>query len=776
MTTSTRLRTEDILEILDEKIKASAAHAQLGVSAGESYDSVLTRIAARSPTLDEKAALDNASGPSALNPFVTESEMALTLSGSIPWRTIGLPGSGADFEGADETPFLAAFATGGAWFYVMPGTYNFSLPVAVPPGTRLAGGLASATVLASSAGTALAAGDDTAICFLTILTSAPASAALSVSATSGAEVRGCIIASVSDGTTVDAAGAAGFRLEDSALFLGTMSGAGLSHSYLSGLYIDASGVKGLDLDSPDDVVVQGSVFYAGEPRIVSGTNVRIVGNHFNSGFENSTPAGDVLLRANTPSSVNNEDESLTFLLQYLGSPSSSQALPSYSSNFAGPQGEDLTARASALDLCLQWIYEERNFSLVAETEPLVVSWDPLSFALSTTGAMLVKSAHREASWKLAPVAASVPDGFCLYYALDRTLDAVDISLAPQVAALGSLSLETNPPGSAENRQTYVLACNMGGTLWWRGGGGSRFPSGQAAEYFVDGTSKSLLDYLGSEGYDDSDPSYSSNFAGVQGESLTARLAKTDTLIKRLFEHSNLGWAISPGGALYIDGDLLTLSGTLTFRLPHAPGEITVSAQSWASFVSGSLLYFTWDQVAMGPASATVTAGTIPLPDAYPPSTKHFAAAYRDGSIVYLWDGTRLAADGGRWPLPSFGRSVVPTGPAPVLDAAYGSTTGNMVWTESGGYRHFLWESLSVMTSTGISLARNVLADRTSPAVASRLEDGEGLVVTHTWNPGSEPRNATVTKTALPLTFILEQNQFLWVQNRGGYLMFTGDTQ
>ena len=111
MTTNTKIRTEDVLEILDTKIKTSAAHAQLDVLSGEFYDSVLAKIAARSPTLDEKGALDNAISPSASNPFVTLAEMTTALAGAIPWRTIGPLGSGADFEGLDETPFNIAFLT-----------------------------------------------------------------------------------------------------------------------------------------------------------------------------------------------------------------------------------------------------------------------------------------------------------------------------------------------------------------------------------------------------------------------------------------------------------------------------------------------------------------------------------------------------------------------------------------------------------------------------------------------------------------------------------------
>ena len=781
MTTNTKIRTEDVLAILDTKILASSAHAQLAVNALDSYDIVLSHIATRSPTLDEKNALDNAVSPSAINPYVTLSELTATLLGAIPWKTIGPTGSGADFVGVDETPFLAAFATvpTNVWFYVMPGTYTFSVPVTVPNGVRMVGGITSSTILSSLTGSVLTLGQNTYIGFLSIVSSSIGATVVEAAASMSIELRNCIIASTSTGITVDVTGASSLTMVDCALLLGNLSGSGLLSSTLSDLYVDASGNYGVDLASPVDVIIWGSIFYAGTPRVTSGTNIRIIGNHFNNGVTNTTPISSVLLRANTPDSNNNEDESLTYLLQYLGSPGSLQATPSYSSNFAGPQAQDLTARASAIDLCLQWIYEERNFSLIAQTEPLSVTWNPATTTLTTSGTMLLVSAHRAAVWELPTIASVViPSGWFLYYVIDRSLATSDIILVPQIAPLGSIPIDTNPPtGSPSNRQIWTLAYNLGGTLWWRGGGGSRFPAtgGYTGTYFVDGTSQNLLTYLGAVDYNDSDPNYSDNFAGIQGESLTTRLGKTDTLLRRLFEHSNLSYYISSGGYFSSDATgVLNLTGTLTFNLPNTLGAITVAANTWA-IPDGSLLYFTWDQVALGAATATV-ATTVPLPDAYPLTTKYFVAAIRVGSLFYLWDGTRLPMSGGRWPLFYPSRSVILTAPATVLPVSY-SVTNNTVWTMISGTQHFLWENLAVATSTGTALNRNTLPNQLTPLVGlTNLADGEGLVVTHTWNPGAA-QNATIytnAKVTLPLSFILEQNQFLWVHNRGGYLLFTGD--
>jgi len=844
MATNTKIRTEDVLEIFDFKIKTSSAHAQLDVVSGEFYDSVLSKIAARSPSLDEKNALDNAVNPSISNPFVTVSELDAALGGTIPWKTIGPVGSGSDFEGSGESAFLAAFATPNVWFYVKPATYTFTSTVTVPNGVKVVGGVTGSTIITSSTGTPFILIDDVFLAFVTVMTSAASSTAVVASASARVEIKNCIFASTSSGNTLDISDSVKFSSTDCAFLVGNLVGTNAIQLSIASAYFDASGTYGLRLDTIDDFIMWGSTFFAGTPQIISGSNVRIVGNHFNNGITNTTPVSSVLLRANTPTANNNEDESLTYLLQYLGSPSALQTTPSYSSNFTGPQAEDLTSRASAIDLCLQWIYEERNFSLVAKSEPLVVSWDPVNMLLTSTNTILLVSAHRNAVWQLPAISETIPNGWFLYYVIDRSLITSDIVLTPILAPLGSIPIDTNPPtGSPNNRQIYTLAYNLNGTLWWRGGGGSRFPAtgGYVGDYFVDGSSKSLLNYLGAEDYNDSQPDYSNNFAGIQGESLTVRLSKTDQLLQRLFEHSNLGYYLSVDG--YFSSDAigeLVLNGDLTFKLPHISGAIVVAGSSW-TIPDGSLLYFSWDQVALGAATAIV-ATNVPLPDAYPLTTKYFVAAVRIGTMFYLWDGTRLPMSGGRWPLESSARNVVPTSLATTyqshylfkVNAAYASvgsiytsggntytilssiagqtkllcsgtnvpstSTGvltlssgagdisitytsytagypvsnNTAWIDLNGVRHFLWENLAVLTSTGIPLDRNVLPNQPVPLVGlTDLSQGEGILITHTWNAGSS-QQATMQKVSLPLSFILEQNQFLWVQNRTDYLLFTGE--
>jgi len=870
MTTNTKIRTEDVLEILDFKIKASSDHPQIDVLTGEDYSSVLAKIAARSPTMDEKNALDNtAIAPSATNPYVTQDELTASLEGAIPWKTIGLIGSGADFTGTvadDETAFVNAFATAPTdlWFYVKPGTYTFTTPVTVPAGVRLVGGITSETILLSNTTGTLVVEDNVYVSFLTIATNAAGETAVDASGTTDVELKNCLVTATATGLSINIDNSDRVCISDCAL-MADLSGTNVTNATLVYLYADVPGAYGVNLTTPTSVVMWGSVFVAGTPLITSGTNIRIIGNHFANGFTNTylssmlitspaqidtindaityagtlknnwalrfttttgalpnpllvattyyivnltpttfqlslTPNGSpidlitvgsgvhtaslnpsILLRANTPSSNNNEDESLTYLLQYLGSPGALVATPSYSSNFAGPQAQDLTARASAIDLLLQWIYEERNFSLIAESEPMVVTWAPATATLSTDGGMLLVSAHRDAVWKLPQIIPVViPAGSFLYYIVDRSLTTSDITLTQYIAPLGSIPIDTNPPtGTPDNRQIWTLAYNYGGTLWWRGGGGSRFPStnNYPGEYFVDGTSKSLLTYIGAEDYNDPHPTYTHNFAGIQGESLTTRLGKTDALIQRLFEQTNLSYYMSSGG--YFGSDTgeaydLILTGTLSFKLGHIAGTITVAPQSW-TIPDGSLLYFTWDPTAPGVASSTV-ATVVPLPNDYPANVKYFVAAIRVGSFIYLWDGTRLPMRGGRWPLFSPTRSILPTASATALLTAGYQVVNNATWTTITGTKHFMWENLAVVTSTGISPTRNSLVNQTAPSTGlTDIADGQGLVVTHTWNSGSGgAQNVDIQKVTLPLTATLEQNQFLWVQNRGGYLLFTGE--
>lgn len=790
--TNVKIRTEDIYEILDTKIKASASHAQLGVVDGDFYDVVLSKIAERSPSIDEKDALNASYNPTALNRFVSLSDLTTSLSGTMPWKTIGYVGSGADYLGNTEAPFNAAFAAGDLWLYIKPGTYTFSTTLVVPPNVRLIGSNTSETKLVSSTGTVVTLGDNAYLSFLSVIAASDAITALDVSSTTGVLVNNCILTSSSTGKTILVEDANTLMLVECALMIGNLSGDNMTDSIFESLYVDASGLAGISLTTPKNLLMWGSTFFAGVPSLTDCENVRVVGNHFSNGIDTT---GDTTKRANTPSSTNNEDESLTYLLQYLGSLSTAQTNPAYSSNFAGPQGQDITARASAIDLLLQWSYEERNFSLVAETEPMTLTWSPSTAVLNVSGIMHLVSAHREYIWKIAQISSlTIPEGNFLYYVLNRDIvgdTTLPFDISVNIKPLGAFpNLETNSPtGTPENRQVIVLAYNLNGTLWWRGGGGTRLSAtgSQTGEYYVDGSSKSLLTYIGAIDYNDSDPNYTHNFAGINGESLTTRLSKTDTLIQRLFEYSNLCYRLSAGSFLYTEGNILTLSGALYFMLPHTTCTIQVDplsalATTGESFADGELIYLTWNQIDTPiNQTATVTkATTVPLVSPYPLTTKYFVLAIRSGSEIILWDGTKLPIigsgsgfAGGRWPVP-VGRSVVRTAVPTVIPTLTSGGyslgyTDNIAWDGT----NILWENLAVATSTGVALTRNSLVNKTAAVPGlTDLTDGTGLVISHTWNTGSgSAQNVSVTKVTLSSMTALAQNQFLWAYNRGGYLFF-----
>lgn len=1008
MTDNIKIRTEDVLEILDNKILASSDHTQLAVVRYESYDSVLKKIADRSPNIYEKAALDasawslqttgtlvsgsstlsalastagvavgniiaganiptgtyvtsvgtnsvtmsvaatgsatetvtfmfapalsttgtvvlgsknltlpttigvavgnvvvgagipvgtsitsitdnvtavmsasataNATGliifvigPSSSNPYITLTQLNTQLAGKVAWHTVGLPGSGADYEGVDETPFQAAIGAGVQWIMVQPGVYTFTNSVTLPSNVYLSGSSPHATTLRGSCNPVVGMSLGTQISYITVAQTGAAGSAINLQG-DRSTIWNCVLSSTATANCLSgASGLRDIKVWESGLLLGSSTLTSLQNSTFHGLYLDCPGVKALTLASPTNVSLTTSIFSHGQFSETSATNCRVVGNHFHDGVV-EYPALDpnILYRANTPATYNNEDAEFSDLLQYVGSPSPTATIPDYTNDFGGsgltafsfhqqigsptqnevqiitpsstPVGgsftltwngnssgmlqynatasmiqtyfrsivgidpactvtgtmatsltftflgtlglspqppvsitsstlygsvDDLTTRAGTLDLLIQWRYEERNWHLVAATEPMTVRWDPSTLTL-TYGQMNLISSHREAVWTIPAYSFSfIANGYAVYYVIDRTLEANNISLGiPQIAPLGSIPLDNN------NRQIYVLAVCVGGTLWWRGGGGSRFPSGNAGNYFVDGKSQSLLSYIGASDYNDMDPNYSDNFTGIQGENLVTRIGKQDTLIRRLYEYSNLGVSLADSAYISWEGGTLTLGATTVgdqanavwFSMPHVAWRIFAAAQTW-TLSNGQFLYFVWDQTTPQADHAVssfgiVTSGNLPLPNNYPLTTKYFVFARCINGNIYLWNDFEIPP-GGIYPL-QFGRAVVRNA-APIV------LSDNYSWTGTD----FLWEGLAVSTSTGVPLARNILTDQTIPSVGlTNLANGQGLLVTHSWN-ATGTQTPTIAKVSLPYAAPLQQNQFILVQNRGGNIFFIG---
>jgi hypothetical protein len=774
-----KVRTPDVVEIFDTKIKATNAHAHIGtgVSANATYDSILAQIASSSPTLAEKQAFDAAQSPGALNPFVTFSDLAAQISDKIPWKTIGPTGSSADFQGNTDAIFTTAFASGAFWFQVLPATYTFSASVAIPAGVKVVGVTTSSTIITGNIASPLfTMGSSSYLSFITISQQNTSGSALGITANAVSLEYMILSHASTSGTLINAVGVTDLKMFTCVSQVASSIITSCSNSFFHGCLFDAPTVYALDLQSCINVTLTASIFKNGQLNVLNSTNVKAVSNHFNSGLTVTT-SPTTLLRANTPDTVNNESDDFLDILTYIGSPSLLATNPIYSNNYAGPPGEDLTARASALDLLVQWRYEERNFHLVAQSEPTTISWNQTTNLLTSTGPLFLQSSHRASHWVIPTLNITVPNNSVVYYVLDRNLNTSPITLTPQLASIGTV------PNNTANQQVWVLAFALNNGLWWRGGRGTRFPATgtQVGQYFVDGSSKSLLDYIGSPDYNASQPNYANNFSGVNGENLVTRINHTDQLIRTLYQNTNVGTYLSDTSYISVEPGTgstyaLTLSGTFYMAFPNVAGRIFAANLSW-NLADQDIIYFTLN-LGEGAgslagadtaiiAATQAAAGALPLPDNYPNIAanyiaKYFVFARRVGTSIFLWDNSELPV-GGRYPEP-IGRSVVAINPPSVL------VGGNTQWDGT----NFLWEGLAVAVATGANINRNTLANQTTalPSLTD-LTEGTGLLLTHTWNSvPATPQNVQVSKVPLPLTYVPLQNQFLWVQRRNGIIMFT----
>ena len=76
MAENEKIRTEDVIEISDTKVRASRSYEELGVIPGETYNSVISKIQSQTLTADQKDAFDNTlTNPSASNPVVLVNDL-----------------------------------------------------------------------------------------------------------------------------------------------------------------------------------------------------------------------------------------------------------------------------------------------------------------------------------------------------------------------------------------------------------------------------------------------------------------------------------------------------------------------------------------------------------------------------------------------------------------------------------------------------------------------------------------------------------------------------
>lgn len=108
MTQNEKLRTEDIIEILDGKILTSDGHPALGVLPHEVYSSVLTKIASQVLSPEQKLAFDSTlTAPSVSNPVVLKDD----LTTYIPQADLGEVKDSVTLFSQLPVPFTAIGST-----------------------------------------------------------------------------------------------------------------------------------------------------------------------------------------------------------------------------------------------------------------------------------------------------------------------------------------------------------------------------------------------------------------------------------------------------------------------------------------------------------------------------------------------------------------------------------------------------------------------------------------------------------------------------------------
>jgi hypothetical protein len=103
-----KIRTEDIIEILDNKILATEGHPAIGVLPLEPYDSVITKISNQILSPNQKAAFDaTLTAPSASNPVVLKND----ITTYIPQADLGSIKDSVDLFSELPLPFTANAST-----------------------------------------------------------------------------------------------------------------------------------------------------------------------------------------------------------------------------------------------------------------------------------------------------------------------------------------------------------------------------------------------------------------------------------------------------------------------------------------------------------------------------------------------------------------------------------------------------------------------------------------------------------------------------------------
>jgi len=610
-------------------------------------------------------ALDGSISPSTINPIVTRSYLLDNIAGKKNFVLIGPSGSGADFEGNNETPFNQAITflqardgtTDGGWLVVLPGTYTFSTTLLVPLGIRIEGIHPDLVTLQRTLGNLAVIemqGNNSSLRNVKIEnTSATTKAALVVSGQQ-CSVEACIITNFNfvglqlggNRNKVEAcrfdsslATNVGVLVQNSSnnlnrcSFIGTHpngalqiegSNCGIYSSYFASTLVGFSyrlGFPSMTLPNP------------------SVNNNRVVGNHFASAssLALSSDSGTASVRyANTPNSLEaNQNNFLEPLATFVGQPTISTENAVLTQPFSGnPLGGPFSSTSvesdsitefldhpnpamPSLDLFVQRSYEERNFFLHSDDPVFNPDGSPSSGVFSWDGSQIsypqfyIRSIFaRNARWSILAGIETLNPGDVLFVEIDQSLSGVDVILTPQVLPY---PLVMNHSDGADAPYRMVLAVGMSGNLalWLQG---FRLLN-NLTSFDVDGTPLPMVRFIGPSEIRNPTPPFS-GFSGAAQSNLTAKLSSQSAHLRRLFERSNLTFEPLSNNAEFntepTPGDWIT--GTdITSGIPNTPTHlIEIKTQTYGLDPTTGLYRYNlsgagWTPIPGNPLAAPFTA-------------------------------------------------------------------------------------------------------------------------------------------------------------------------
>lgn len=545
--TQQQISTPSVLDIDDSKILSSAAYTSIGVSVRDPWDEVLLALEARALTPNTVVAgMDNAASPSAANPFITRSylDLKLTNRGII---LIGHPGSYADFEGTTDDIFNTAIASlppYGGVIGVLAGSYTFNFTVSLPESVTVIG-VHPQSVMIQGTGDfpTFNLGDYSRLEFLTIENPAALSSPVVTVTGQDATLFGChvynypLLGVGMTGTKscvtrcrIESSGGAGIRLQG---LYQTVEYCSFSDSLSGGvLHFDGSRCSALSNSIHSSALGASYTIPS-----VSCVNNKIVANHLGSSVSVTTSLDNgtgTIRYANTPDTAKtNENNFLIALQSYTGQPLLDSTEMVLTNHFAHDTAVDKNATSilSSLDLFTQRIYEERYWLLTSD-DPIFDSVGvPTSGVCSWNGSLLVYPNFKiqtmvpAQSFDITGNSLTVSAGDAVVVDIDRNLLTASVS----IKAI-SLLLE-NPSDSQQFVLAYSPAANV--LVWTKG---HRILTALTS-FDIDGIPLPINRFIGISTDGRNTPEVPVSFA--QGNDLTEKIGSQSSLLRSLYERSNL---------------------------------------------------------------------------------------------------------------------------------------------------------------------------------------------------------------------------------------------